>query len=872
MFIRRSSIHELATLTNLHSLNLIGNNIATADALSAISAMGNLVTLNLSGNPIELQAGYPMNVFALQQNLEYVDNWYRPPTVPGELPQAPMPIGSLEAQLDAANAALSLQERTLSANGHELSKLCASLTPQSTKSAVATYHHLSETEILEKFPYYRMLQLWRKEALNAIMARTVAEQRLHSVTNEMKRERQLLISRRQEDEMKAGVWKQRCVGWEKKCNDLERIVHAQNEELRRVTQEAAHRDAQLEHMTQQMRTLAVYLNHQKNAASEVAVIETAATAQLVEKLRLLEDRLASASERVAFTAEVVAHKELQVRNNLAAADAERRLLQMSRVAHPTKTEDEEESSTSSAHCAALTAHKEGVHLNPEAEALLRAIFRGLDVDDTGTVDVSLLLKSFLVEDTTVGALESKTGGEVVNLTELGVLVDEALGSPLFGRLTLALREMPTGEDLTWGEFLLQLMPSGDCSCRCHRATRCALTVPELRDLRRTSLLGDSDWGLVPLDLPAAVRAQAQKEDTRKSTARRPQHPHHCSCGSDKSVRQLQSERRYLMQRLQEMTRTLERRAEGIKSYFEASIRGEQLKSHRLTSHVADLQHSLEVARERQEELEQSLKTTRERNDAKVAQLTAKIDELNESKSLRYSELQARYEAQLTEEITRTDSLQKQLETVKVDCDKRDFKIRTLQNDVRRLDNDNRQLTAARSVQVGEVSSLTEQLREAEATLQTHLLASTSQEREQLVRESEWSRERLQLMEHVRELEENLVEVQQKLTAAEVARAEPVQSTQPPPSPVITPITQQATPPAPSFSVASHTPVVIQSPPQSFYASPAQMALPPPAAAPPAPTPQYPPLPQPGSGFRNDPMKAHLLTLFGRLDNTLGNAR
>eukprot|EP01032_Pedospumella_encystans_P019137 gene19137-21769_t len=273
-----SSIHELSTLTNLQSLNLIGNKVASTNDLAAISGMNKLTTISLAENPITSMVDYPDSVFALQESLQYVDGWLRPSVAPGQPLLAPMPVGSPEAQLDAANAALGLQERTLGANGHELAKLCASLTPQATKSTAITHHHLSETEILEKFPYFRLLQMWRKEALTAIMARTVMEKRMQDATTEMKRERQMLISRRQEAEMAASLWKERHVGLEKTCNELHQHVHTLAEELRRAADTATQRDAQLAHMTQQMRQLTVYLLHQRNAAHETAVVEAATTA------------------------------------------------------------------------------------------------------------------------------------------------------------------------------------------------------------------------------------------------------------------------------------------------------------------------------------------------------------------------------------------------------------------------------------------------------------------------------------------------------------------------------------------------------------------------------------------------------------------
>lgn len=880
--------------------------------------MSKLTTINLAQNPISSTVEYPMNVFALQESLQYVDDWYRPSVAPGQPLPPPMPIGSLETQLDAANAALSLQERTVSANGHELAKLCASLTPQSTKSSITTHHHMSETEILEKFPYFRLLQMWRKEALSAIMARTVAEQRLQDATTEMKRERQALISRRQEAEMAASLWKERYAGLDKTCGELQRQMHLQAEELRRAADEASQRDAQLAYMTQQMRQLTVYLLHQRRAAHETAVVEAATAAHTVERLRQLEDRLSAAAERVAFTAEVVAHRELQVRNDLAAAEAERRLLQMSRATHPPSQLtigpvanhqegkgvlelDASSMQMIAVECTALSTHQEGVHLSPEAEALLKAVFRGLDVNDTGVVEVSLLLQSFYTEcaaDMHPGcASESKTNCfDTASLTELGVLVQEVLGITLFSRLSQALWECDANEDLSWGEFLLQLMPSTECSCRCHRARRCALDGPELRDLRKLHLLGDGEWGVVPLHLPAASRVTKKGAQGREGKAWR---AHTCDCAAHQHAQRLQRERAYLMNRLQDMTRTLERRAEGIKSYFESSIRGEQLKSQRLTLQVSDLQHTVTVARERQVELEQTLQAARERFDAKVQQLESTIDELNVSKSLRYTELQSRFENQLAEESARAALLEKQLQSAKSDCEKRDFKIRTLQKDVRRLDTDSRQLSTSRALQVGEISSLNERLKAADAELAEAQRVQAALTEDLTLHEGRWNEERRELNERIQGLQEKLTELQgqldeakmletMKITAQATSQAAAVEATQGsiqaapvaagPGEGLATGSTYSpysATsvhnfPSAPAYPgmpvVSSALPPSAQpAPPSQYYSGPPTTGVAPTLAAvptarmsPAVSTPQHPPLPPYISGFRDNKVRLDIL--------------
>jgi hypothetical protein len=202
-------------LSNMEVLNLRGNNLDTTEALRAIEHMPRLHTILLAGNPIEGAAGFPDCIFEMCPSLQRVDYWKRAPEQKPESSansqnqtgssqtQSGQPSGaqsgaqgraSIEASAEdryaTLSAAFSLQEQALSANGRELSTLCASLSPQLQNASQET--QIPETQLLEQFPYLRLLQLWRKQALDCTVQRTLAEQQLRQSVATHKAERQQL--------------------------------------------------------------------------------------------------------------------------------------------------------------------------------------------------------------------------------------------------------------------------------------------------------------------------------------------------------------------------------------------------------------------------------------------------------------------------------------------------------------------------------------------------------------------------------------------------------------------------------------------------------------------------------------------------------
>lgn len=786
----RTTIQPLRLLSQLQYLNLKGNRISTIASIAVISSLQNLKQLFLSGNPIELSENYPNNVFELQPRLKSVDHWERSgnhgsskgknnhedSSQDEPLPTLQyVPVGSLECELQATKEAFDLQERTLAANGQDLARLCASLASPHRKQS--PFGATPETEVLENFPYYRMLQTWRKQAQSCTVLRTLAEHDLQRAVSAAQRDRQELLTRAQEQEARTLLWKQRSAGWEDKCRTLEQVVCERDSALAGAAQEAELRCQQLYNLTQEHRNLAMYLKHMKTQADQHAVLQTAEVARGAERLRQLEGRVAAAADRVAFTAEIVAQKEVQVRNSLAALDAEHRLLQLTKQsgAPPNATDSATVAATATAGVAPYCTG--GVQLEPEAEALLRAIFRTMDPEDSGLVSVQLLLKCLLVSDVPQqapldGAECEGEGDSTAVATPLGEMVQGAVGTQQWRRLISALQALSRSatSDVTWGEFLLQFIPGSVGSSAA--ASSAKLNSAEIRDLRRAGLLGDLDWGLFPLQLPTPGTPAVQQAHSRNNaSARSPEH------------RQLLAERRYLMQRLQDMTRTLERRAEGIKAYFEGSIRREQLKEERMSTQISEVQHSLTVSQARQAELEQLLAHSRAQYEIRVPQLEAQVESLRESMRATHREVVDKYEAVLQVEAGKVAALESKIEALKKDCSNRDIKRRSLESDLRRL-------SESQKTSMGEICSLKERLTDAQHALKNSVPVAEC-EAQLRAKEEVWEAGRAQARSELEDLRAKLdtctaqlaeaTAVEAARTAAQIAQEEQRQHVPPSPS-------------------------------------------------------------------------------------------
>ena len=395
-----------------------------------------------------------------------------------------------------------------------------------------------------------------------------------------------------------------------------------------------------------------------------------------------------------------------------------------------------------------------LQISPEAEALLRAIFRNLDPYDTGMVPLPLLLSSILNDydggdGREVGDIKKKSnidndnndrneinateiGTEITNinnvnvddhldgdnsinymtkfkkiknmiefsgcLSSLGILISRALGIDRLYILIKSLLKLLSSKssstlssyDLTWGEFLLQLIPSllstlaspnyhkdkiigssrtsnsvddslledDDDDDELSTLNHCALTVDELKDLRLLGLIGDLDWGIIPLALPdnlniilnssssssslaAVATSSAKKTNVNNTKAIASTTTTTTSMYSERENRLLK-ERNYCLFKLQQMSRLIERRAENIKSYFDNQIRKSIIKQQHMHHHIDELKNKNIIYENRLKELSILHDETKKHYHNQITSLEEKNQILHQNMTCNQKEIIDKY--------------------------------------------------------------------------------------------------------------------------------------------------------------------------------------------------------------------------------------
>jgi hypothetical protein len=493
-----------------------------------------------------------------------------------------------------------------------------------------------------------------------------------------------------------------------------------------VTQRAEKAESQLTTLQQQLQRTQQYLTLFKRDADARAVTQSATLMRATEKLARYEERVSAAAERVSFAAAMVTQREVTVRNNLAILNAERRMLAAATSAGVNH------SAEGSAGCGSEARPE--FSLSAEAESFLLAVFTALDPQDSGRVSAQLLVDCLFQppgeepDSNTADASVEATHSTRVGLTPTGQDVAAAVGPALWHNLSHALlNTIDRDTDLTWAELLLHLLPSPGQSEACTAAAAplraTTLTAQDLRGLRDQGLLGDTAWGVLPLQLPGT---------TQSRTAPSVNNPHTTSA----EVARLRRERTYLQQRLQDMSRTLERRAEGVRAYFEASINREKLVAERAVLQLSEAQRSLVEARARVNELEVRLQESQERYRTHVPQLQDEVQALQERLELRQTEAVTRAQVALAAQAEKVTTLEAQITTLTGAAAKKDVKIRTLERQVT-------ELTKGQTTKVVELDRLRELLLQKDNELQEATTAL----------EERWGSERGQLNDTIAQLQQ-----------------------------------------------------------------------------------------------------------------------
>jgi len=650
-----ADVSALVSLTRLETLDLSGNNISSLASLAEIAPhLSQLKSLNLFGNPICDTLGYPLPIFSLFPSLSLFDGLERQasmqslsattssssstslpnlgPLSSSSLAPADAPSSSssttftaLRAQLEAMERAFDMQERALSVDGLDME----------AAAAVAEVGGIEELAG-KPFPFLKMLQLWRKTALESMTQLSVTQKRLQASLATLKDERAKHGQQLKAQSLTTLSYREKSAATEEKASFWESKVEELETKLSQEVKYRAIVDRERQDSQYKLRSLRSFLDQAKAQMEQDAVGALLRVDQATRSLKSFESRLLQASERVQFAAALVAQKEVVLRNTAAAMEAERRIQEQ---AFPSPSGDDISPSSE-----ATEPLLSSLSLRPEVEALLRTVFRQLDTEESGAVVVEVLVTYLLSQNTST-------------------MLSSTMGGAQWDRLCQGLQSLPQESTLTWGEFLLQLLPSRS------EAKLAGLSAPELRDLQASKVWGDSEWGLVPLLLP--------KDMSEFGTVV-------SSASSNPEVRRLHAERAFLLSRVQDMGRTLDRRAEAVKGYFEQELRRARLKEGRLQSQVAELRVALESAEKRLQDATEAHNAVHKSASDRAAALEQQLGELQERLDVRKdSETQA-LETSLLEEKTRYTRLETEHSLLQRESSKREIKAKGLQRDVMRL--------------------------------------------------------------------------------------------------------------------------------------------------------------------------------------------
>lgn len=367
-------------------------------------------------------------------------------------------------------------------------------------------------------------------------------------------------------------------------------------------------------------------------------------------------------------------EKVYLRNAAAALEAERKLTRLSHMQHmnsinctaPSEGIVHEDDVMMAQASGSGAVFLSDVHqqIRPEVEALLRAIFRHLDSADCGLVSSSLLLQCINPTDQTLTPVQGDddTRGRIA----LRDLLKRELGDRLWNNLIAGLEDCSTS-DISWGEFLLMLIPSEPLTPSIP-VSRSSLSRKEVSDLHVFGLLNTSDWGVLPLQLhvqlPGPVHAGNEKDK--------------------EEVKRLKAERAFLIARLQDNSRSLERRAEGIRAYFEANILKSQLRENRLSQQNADLKDTVDKLQHRLLELE-AIKTENVNTlENKLYASEKSNGELRGLLSDRSSEDVFKSDQLLKDEKAKFSRLEMEHHLLQREAGKREVKNKSLQRDIMKL--------------------------------------------------------------------------------------------------------------------------------------------------------------------------------------------
>lgn len=658
-------------MANIQFLDVSGNNITSIEALKSLGSLEKLTAINLSGNPICNTIGYPAQLFTSFTSVDSIDGLTREIFFGSERAKRP----ELEADSSSSSRGrASTSTGNSSADVIDEDKKTIKFLKDRLSSMEKAFE-LQESAVSagagkgqdESFPYLQLLQLWRKKALESMTSSASAKSEILRLEGDLKSLRTEHGAKVREHQLHALSYKERLKAAEQKAMQTESQLSAKSmevEALRKEVQTAYDSSAKDTRVRTDLRR---YLESAVKQIDTQSVGALLAVDEADRKLQMMQARIDAASKRVAFASGLVAQKEVTLRNTIAVSDAELRLSTPSATAVRREAGEKmvDDGEAGAGGVTQTIVKIPDSSLRPEAEALLRAIFHRLDGQSEGKVQVADLLSVIS------GPSEAGDDGERAEESSLVAICRDAFTPAVWEVVVASLRRLPQRSDLTWGEMLLLLIPA---PASANDATaRADLTTDDFEGLHAAGVWGDAEWGVVPLDMGSGEEAAAHLEAIRSGKITR-----------DSEVHRLTTERAFLLARIQSMARTLERRAEAAKSYFDGDLRRTKLREARHADAIKDLKSDSQGLTTRLQESEATHQEMKHLLEAEVSTLQEQVDALRvqhrtaASEELKQSELAVRTaDVKINRLETEQNLLQKELS-------KRDIANKGLQRDLVRL--------------------------------------------------------------------------------------------------------------------------------------------------------------------------------------------
>ena len=772
-----SNLFPLLELTRLERLDVSYNHIEGMGGLQALCQLHHLRTLAIEGNPVCKQIESYMEIlFSSIPDLESIDSITRsqheesirrpvnfrsrPPvddTNPQESPNSDLvsKIAHLEALLMSMETAFSLQEKILgNAVAHHASTNVQLIGQVADHGALLNESNLKQV-------YTELLRSWRRKTLQSVVLRKSLEREysalqfnLLSVQNDAK-------IKFQDYEMHLESQRHRSLTVMSENSDLRQQLVSKSTACIEAEQKSNQMQKSMNKQEQAMHVMRLFLEECRNQLDKNMVTLSQQVVKASRSLQNMDMRLSCATERVQLASSLFAQKKIRNRNSLAARTA----LSMGGASvsdQPWGNAPPESSAAAVTErgCFILNEN-DGVaslrnlpnsggdslaFLTPEAESLLRSLFRQLDPHDYGYISVELLLSCLTHRDQALlqlincalggGAsdIRSVTSGNAVeHFSDVSGVIpvmtswcERLLQNLHFlndlrseGSADTEASVLRFSGDLTWGEFLLLLSISSNSRMSNEEMREyllhlvkqegcfTSLSKAENVALQKRSLIGDHEWAMIPLrlDLSPYFDSESRVTDTaeksrfdsgnlsgqnRINELLPPPWLQNAGVDPDSATRlkiealRLSKERSFLLSRVQLMNRNLDRRVASVRDYFASDIKQSKLKELKLQTELEEHEQKVQSLSSRLQEEMSANRSTRQRLTDRITELEQENAKLKSQEDLAKSELEGVLKGQLEEQRTKFVRLESEHRLLKKESCKMDVTIKTSQRDLQRI--------------------------------------------------------------------------------------------------------------------------------------------------------------------------------------------